>query len=276
MDNSKETMSASPIILLPPSEGKATGGEDPVLDLDALSFPELKQERLLMIKALSELMSDSSLAQKTLGVKAAALETARLYNSELTKASTMAAIERYTGVMYDFIDYRSLDEAPRLFFGSNTIIMSGLFGLVRPFDLIPNYKLKMGAKIRGNKTCSAIWKPLVTKSLSRVTEGRVVWDLLPIEHSAAWDPSRLNYSARFTVKFLNDSGEGKLRTLSHWSKAMKGALIRHLVSRADETGHPELALNSLRAFKHPQGYEFRGDMINKSEKVTELIFLKKN
>ena len=78
--------------------------------------------------------------------------------------------------------------------------------------------------------------------------------------------------ASYLAKRLDDEGD----EARHLSKAMKGALIRHLVSRGDETGHPELALKSLSDFEHPQGYEFRGDMINKSENVTELIFLKKN
>ena len=269
-------MSNSPLILLPPSEGKASGGVDPILDLGKLSFPEFEKQRLLMIKALANLSSKPRVAQKTLGVKGAALEKAREDNAAVSESHTMPAIERYTGVMYDFIDYQSLNEEAKSCFGANTIIFSGLFGMVRPFDLIPNYKLKMGARIRLKKACSAIWKPLITSELATVGTDRVIWDLLPNEHSAAWDPHKVPYSDRFTVRFLEDPGNGKLRTLNHWSKAMKGALIRYLVSNPEETGASETALDSLREFTHPQGYEFQPDMTAETDDATELVFLKKN
>lgn len=267
-------MSNYPLILLPPSESKASGGEAPSLNLSDLSFPEFEKQRELMTKTLIQMSKKPRVAQKTLGVKGAALDKARADNASLNLAPTMPAIERYTGVMYDFINYQSLDEQAQSCFAANAIIFSGLYGTVRPFDLIPNYKLKMGARIRLKKTCAAIWKPLITSALASVAKDRVVWDLLPNEHSVAWDPDEVSYAARFTVKFLEDPGDGKLRTLNHWSKAMKGALIRYLVSNPDKMGSTENAFDSLKEFQHPQGYEFRQDMTTQSSGVTELVFLK--
>jgi cytoplasmic iron level regulating protein YaaA (DUF328/UPF0246 family) len=145
-------MSPTPLILLPPSEGKASGGEGPPLDLDTLSFDSLNKTRALMAKSLGQLSGKPRVAQKLLGVKGVPLETARADNAGLMDTPTLPAIERYTGVMYDSIDYKSLDADARKCFGQNTIIMSGLFGIVRPYDMIPAYKLKMGARLRRNKT----------------------------------------------------------------------------------------------------------------------------
>ena len=105
-------------------------------------------------------------SKKLLGVKGPALEKAMAENAGLQEAPTLPAIERYTGVMYDAIDYRSLDAGATEAFDRNVIIMSGLFGMVRPLDMIPAYKLKMGSALLRRKTCAAVWKPGVTRCLA--------------------------------------------------------------------------------------------------------------
>ncbi len=262
------------LILLPPSEGKASGGNGPPLDLDSFSFDELNGTRAQMIKALGQLSGRPRVAQKLLGVKGIALETARSDNAGLGDAPTLSAIERYTGVMYDSIDYRSLSPAAKTVFGQSVVIMSGLFGIVRPFDQIPTYKLKMGARLRRNKTCAAIWKPLITESLATTASDGVIWDLLPNEHSAAWEPSRIDSDIRFTVKFLEADTDGRLKTVSHWSKALKGALVRHLVANPDAAVSNDSALDLLANFSHPEGYEYRPNMTADVDGATEIVFLK--
>jgi cytoplasmic iron level regulating protein YaaA (DUF328/UPF0246 family) len=267
-------MSASPVILLPPSEGKASGGEGATFDLDSLSYAEFNGIRAQMINALGQLSGKPRVAQKILGVKGAALEKARIENAGLADAPTLPAIERYTGVMYDAIDYQSLDAEAKDCFGQNTVIMSGLFGMVRPFDLIPGYKLRMGVKLRLNKTCAAIWKPLITETLASVAENQVIWDLLPNEHSAAWDPSKVPYDTRFTVKFLEAGRDGRLKTVSHWSKALKGSLVRHLVANPQAAGMPDSVPDLLAGFTHPEGYEYRPDLTAEVDGANEIVFIK--
>ena len=267
-------MTSKLLILLPPSEGKASGGEAPPLDLDSLLFEEFTKTRTSMIKALRQLSGKPRVAQKTLGVKGVALDKARSDNADVLGSLTLPAIERYTGVMYDSIDYKSLGDEAKSVFGDCTIIMSGLFGMVRPFDLIPAYKLKMGAKIRSNKACSAIWKPLISKALKDTAENGVIWDLLPNEHSAAWDPSKISCDLRFTVKFLEADRDGKLKTVSHWSKALKGALVRFLVANPTEAGSANTALQLLESFSHPEGYEYHPEMTSEISGAKELVFLK--
>jgi uncharacterized protein len=269
-------MSPAPLILLPPSEGKASGGEGAPLDFESFSFESLNATRALMAKALIQMSSKPRVAQKMLGVKGVALDKARADNAAVLDSPTLPAIERYTGVMYDSIDHRSLDDAAKQSFGQNTIIMSGLFGLVRPFDLIPTYKLKMGARLRLKKACATIWKPLISKTLAANASYGVIWDLLPNEHSVAWDPSLVECKVRFTVKFLEAGRDGRLKTVSHWSKALKGALVRHIVANPEAAGSHESALELLSGFSHPEGYEFRPDLTEEVDGAQELIFIKEN
>ncbi|NQW16699.1 MAG: peroxide stress protein YaaA [Chloroflexi bacterium] len=264
----------APLILLPPSEGKASGGDGAALELGSLSFGALNPTRTRMAKALVELSGRPRVARKILGVKDAALEQAKAENASLETAPTMRAIDRYTGVMYGAIDYPSLDDIARESFSQNVIIMSGLFGVVRPFDMIPAYKLKMGAKLIRSKSCAAVWKPLISKSLSSEEDYGVIWDLLPGEHSAAWDPTKVPHEARFTVKFLERHADGQIKTVTHFSKLLKGALVRHLVENTTAAGSTESALELAAGFSHPEGHEFRAEMTSEIGGATELVFLK--
>ena len=267
-------MSPAPLILLPPSEGKASGGDGPPLDLDSLSFEELNPTRERVAKILGQVSERPRTSQKLLGVKGTALAKAMAENVAISGSATLPAIERYTGVMYDAIDYQSLGVEAKECFGQSTIIMSGLFGMVRPYDMIPAYKLKMGGKLPRGKTCSAIWKPVITKSLAAISQDRVIWDLLPNEHGAAWNPAAVKSSARYTVKFLNRTPDGELKTVNHWSKLLKGALVRHLVSNPEPAGSPASALKLIADFTHPEGYEFRPEMTIETNGATEIILLK--
>ena len=267
-------MARTPLILLPPSEGKSSGGGGHPLNLDEFSFGALNPTRIRMVKSLGQLSQRPRSSKKLLGVKGAALEQAMADNASLNEAPTQPAIERYTGVMYDAIDHPSLGDNAREAFERGVIIMSGLFGVVRPSDMIPAYKLKMGAKLLRRGTCAAVWKPLISKSLGSEAEDRVVWDLLPNEHSAAWDPSKVACQARFTVKFLQRGADGQFKTVTHLSKLLKGALVRHLVSNSAEASEADSALMLAARFAHPEGYEFDPDLTTEVDRATELVFVR--
>ena len=89
-----------------------------------------------------------------------------------------------------------------------------------------------------------------------------MWDLLPIEHSAAvvWDdvvPFR-----RVTVRFVDADG----KTVSHWNKLLKGSLVRWLVT----TGATEV--DALTDFEHPQGYRYDPGATVREGHVVSLTF----
>ena len=267
-------MVSIPLILLPPSEGKSSGGEARALDITSLSFSSLLENRKLMIKGLVGASSKPEYALRLLGLKGKSLETAKLDNISVENTLTKPAIERYTGVMFDAIDYPSFSDAEKVIFNESVIIMSGLFGMVRPMDMIPIYKLKMGAKLHEGKACSSVWKPLLTEIIALEGKDRVIWDLLPVEHSAAWDPLGVTAAARFTVKFLQRRPDGNLKTVSHWSKTLKGALVRFLISNAEKSGSAETAMTLVSGFVHPEGYKLSEELTDESDLATQLVFVK--
>ncbi|MEX1216938.1 MAG: peroxide stress protein YaaA [Acidimicrobiales bacterium] len=254
-------MATPPVILLPPSEGKAASGTGPNVNISELSFPQLAGERNAVLAAIAKAMKGKEESRsKLLGVKGAALAKSTAANLLVMTSPTMPAIDRYTGVLYDALDVASLSLRDRKRLQKQVVIFSGLWGLVRPEDMIPDYKLKMGATLPAIGKVSTSWRTPITSVLASTVDGAVVWNLLPKEHDSAWEPTAksANHSAIpssvFSVKFLDETspvkGERKFTTVNHWNKLLKGALVRFIL----ETGADDP--KALATFRHPEGYKY--------------------
>ena len=253
-------MATAPVILLPPSEGKADGGTGKAVQIASLSFNQLEEQRTTLRAALGAAMKGKEPGRaKLLGVKGSALAAATAANLDVLSSPTRPAIERYTGVLYDALDVASLSTQDRKRLGKQVLIFSGLWGIVRPDDLIPDYKLKMGATLAPVGKLSTWWREPLTAALASTVSGTVVWNLLPKEHDNAWAPfapahSSSVPSAIFSVKFLDEGkpvkGERSFTTVNHWNKLLKGALVRFIL----ETGADDP--KALSTFRHPEGYRY--------------------
>src|SRR4051794_27910325 len=157
------------LVLLPPSETKAPGGSGAPLDLDALSSPALTPVRARLVDALVALAADPPTARAALGLSAQQDgEIAR--NAALLSSRTAPALERYTGVLYDALDVRSMTKAQRSRAAGRLAVGSALFGLVRDGDAIPAYRLSAGSQLPGLPTLRALWKPVLAQVLDAVDD----------------------------------------------------------------------------------------------------------
>ena len=157
------------LVLLPPSETKAPGGDGPPLDLSALSAPELTPVRTELVEHLVKLADDVPAARVALGLSAKQDdEIAR--NAALWTSPTQPALHRYTGVLYDALDVTSMTRAQRARAGRRLAVGSALFGLVRADDPFPAYRLSAGSALPGLPTLRALWKPALTPVLAAVDD----------------------------------------------------------------------------------------------------------
>ncbi|MGK2947140.1 MAG: YaaA family protein [Acidimicrobiales bacterium] len=211
-----------PFVLIPPSEGKAAGGDGPVWAPGQMVDADLDRHRQRVLRA------------------------ARAAGASPRRAGTRPAMQRYTGVLYGELDWASLPADARRLGERRVRTVSGLWGLVAPADPLPPYRLKMSAALPETGRLASWWRPRLTATLGPLVEGAVVWSLLPNEHAAAIDWGPLTPTQRVTVRFLDEQG----RTVSHWNKLLKGSLVRWVLTERP-SGYADLA-----SFEHPLGYRF--------------------
>lgn len=218
------------LILLPPSETKAAGGEGPPLDTATLWLPELASIRSALIDEVAALSDSPDAAQRALGLSAGQLDHLAT-NSALRTAPTMPAIHRYTGVLYDALDFTSLGRAARDRAEHRLAIGSALFGTVAAANPIPAYRLSAGSKLPGSPTLRSRWSPDLTDALVRAGKDDLVIDLRSGGYRQLGPvPDAL------TVTVLTEQPDGSRTVVSHFNKHHKGVLARILAgSRAEPT-----------------------------------------
>ncbi len=265
-------------ILLPPAEGKKPGGNPYAPDMfDYRSsntfnyFNELNPERRRLIDALQQLIetSDEEHLQDIFGVKGAYLEEAFQVNADIYDAPLMSALDRYSpGVMYQAMDFAGLPTGAQRRLLENGVIFSGLFGLLRPDDLIPNYRLRIDASLPEFGKISRYWRPVISPILNRTLSGRFVWDLLPQAHREAWDDDR-SYHQLVQVKFYNEQA-GERKAVSHNVKPLRGQFVNFIVRETAESLEP------LRGWTHPAGYRWdeAASTFDEEDRTGTLVMVK--
>ena len=216
------------LILLPPSETKRDGGTDgTALDLSLLSFPELARARRSVIAALRKLGRNQAAMMTALHLG----PTQRfevLRNRGLGTSSTLPALDRYTGVLFDALDVGSLPEAARTFAFEHVVIHSALFGLLGGADPIPAYRLSHNARLPGVQL-KRVWAEAVSAVLA--TRDELVLDLRSeayVELGPAAGGSARG-SQRYFLRVVSEGEDGARRALNHFNKKGKGELVRAIV-----------------------------------------------
>jgi len=213
------------LLLLPPSEGKATGGAGRWRPGGGSFGRRLGRHRSEVIAALT---TPDVATERTLGVRGQLLERA-IDATERLGAGTAKALpawQRYTGVVWEHLDPSTLDDEQR----RRTLVPSALLGLVTGLDPVPDHRLKFSVSLPDIGRLDRWWRPQVTAALAALPRGMVIIDLLPNEHRAAidlGDPALRRRHPVVRVEFTDIRGAA----VGHDAKAAKGRFARHLLIR---------------------------------------------
>ncbi|WP_148590118.1 peroxide stress protein YaaA [Streptomyces sp. WAC01526] len=237
------------LVLLPPSEGKASAEAGAPLDTGALSLPGLTAARETVLEELVELCAaDETKAQEVLGLSEG-LKGEIAKNAGLRTAGTRPAGEIYTGVLYDALGLASLDAAARQRAERWLLVFSGLWGAVRIGDRIPSYRCSMGVKLPGLGALGAYWRAPMAEVLPAAAGEGLVLDLRSAAYATAWKPKGEVAGRTATVRVLQSkivAGVEKRSVVSHFNKATKGRLVRDLLSAGLDPDGPAELVAALR------------------------------
>ena len=211
-------------ILLAPSETKKSGG-DLSFTPNTLLFEALLPHRTKLLHAYINVLQkgDIPTLSKMFGLKKEADILA--HKKDIIHELTMKAIERYTGVAFDYLGYEGLDEKTQHYIDNHVILFSNLFGPIRASDLIPEYKLKQGEAVGDIKTEKFYHEHSAQLMESYLAEDEIL-DLRAGFYDKFYKPSK-PYT---TLKFIK---EGKV--VSHWAKAYRGIVLREIAKAGVET-----------------------------------------
>lgn len=206
-------------ILLPPSEGKTAPRRGRPVDLERLVHPELAPQRRALLDAVQALCAGpADAALGALGLapgQAGELER----NRDLASAPSAPAAAVYSGVLYERLRLAELPAPAR----RRVLIASALWGVVRPGDRIPAYRLAIGARLPGIANLAAFWRPVLAQVLP--DRGLIV-DMRSSGYAAAWAPRRATVVA---VRAFVEAPDGTRRPISHMAKRVRGDVARALL-----------------------------------------------
>jgi cytoplasmic iron level regulating protein YaaA (DUF328/UPF0246 family) len=161
-------------ILFSPSETKIVGGINSEYDKTLYLFPKLFDKHNEVLKLYQSYIENSSDAElgKLFGLK----DISPFKSVNIFQDPTLKAIQRYTGVAYDYLLYNQLDADAKTFIEQNMIIFSNLYGPIPAGYRVPNYKLKQGEKL-GSFAIEKYYKEHFSDSLDAVLENEFTIDL---------------------------------------------------------------------------------------------------
>jgi uncharacterized protein len=231
------------LILLPPSEGKAAPDVGPPLDLGSLSFPALTRTRERVLDGLIRVSGQRN-ALSVLGL-APGLVAQVERNTRLRGAPTQPAERVYTGVLYEALGLTRLPRAARERAASSVLIVSALFGALRPDDMIPAYRLSMDVELARMGALARLWKPVLDPVITQAAGDGPIVDCRSSTYAAAWRPSRALAPRAMHVRVLQERA-GTRTIVSHMAKKTRGEVARRLLTSRREIRRPEDVVAALR------------------------------
>ncbi len=207
-------------------------------------------------KELSELMSISD--------KLADLNWQRnkTWRTPFTTENARPAIFTFAGDVYLGLNAQTIPLEKLPILQERLRIISGLYGLLKPLDLIQPYRLEMGTKIAVEeyKNLYDFWKKKLTESLNKeLKKGEIFINLASNEYFTAIDTKKLKVPV-ITPEFL-DSKDGNLKMISFFAKKARGLMVRYIIDTNAET------IDDLKSFNY-EGYHFDGNL----SKGNKLVF----
>ena len=236
------------LLILPASKTQRFQSDDPIR---SFTQPLFLKEAAQLVAALRAL-SPGTLAARMKLSEPLAREVANRYRSwcpPFTPHNARPALHTYAGDLYAALDASALSAEERALAQRRVRILSGLYGLLRPQDLMQPYRLEMGARLDvGN--LYAFWGSRLTEALNADLEKQgepVLLNLASEEYARAIHPAKLR--GRIITPVFQEAQNGGFRVVSFSAKRARGLMARHILRNRLDAPDP------LKEFQE-EGYRY--------------------
>lgn len=236
------------------------------LPTEQFTQPRLLEDSQQLIDVCRELSEQDISKLMSVSEKIAQLNVQRFHDwqSNFSLDNARQAIFAFKGDVYTGLDAYHLDKKAINFSQNHLRMLSGLYGLLRPLDLIMPYRLEMGTKLENPRgpNLYAFWDQkitdLINQDLAEINSEYLI-NLASDEYYKSVKESKINAKI-IKITFL-DQKNGKYKIISFYAKKARGLMARFMIE--NQTRH----LDDLRQFNY-EGYYF--DTINSNDQ--ELVF----
>jgi len=222
------------------------------LPISRFTEPKFLKEATTIQKTLKKKKPKQLMELMDISDKLAELNWQRnqAWQTPFTTDNARAAVYAFDGDVYQGLDVYTLGEDKLGVLQGKLRILSGLYGLLQPLDLMQPYRLEMGTTlpIGKNKNLYEFWKKTITKALNEeLTKDELFVNLASNEYFSAVDTKTLKVPV-ITPEF-KDFKDGKLKMISFFAKKARGLMVRYIIDNDIET------LEGLKGFNY-EGYSF--------------------
>ncbi|MYH69237.1 MAG: peroxide stress protein YaaA [Gammaproteobacteria bacterium] len=171
-----------------------------------------------------------------------------------TAANAKQAVLAFKGDVYAGLDADNLDEDDLQFAQDHLRILSGLYGVLKPLDLMQPYRLEMGTKLknRRGKDLYAFWDDRINQTLDKELAGQDDPVLVNLASNEYFKSVRANkLAARIVTPVFKEARNGQLKLISFFAKKARGLMSRYIIR--NRLSDPE----DLKGFDL-EGYRYNG------------------
>ncbi|WP_417445208.1 peroxide stress protein YaaA [Joostella sp.] len=187
------------------------------------------------------------------------------FKTPFTPENARPAVYAFNGDVYTGLDVYNLPKEKIDSLQDKLRILSGLYGVLKPLDLMQPYRLEMGTKLTvgKNKNLYEFWKKKVTSKLNdELSEDEIFLNLASNEYFSAVDEKALKVPVITPV--FKDWKNDKLKIISFYAKKARGSMVRYIVDTDAKT------IEDLKGFNY-DGYSFSEE---ETKKKNELVFIR--
>lgn len=216
--------------------------------------PEFLQHSAELIEVCRQLAPAEIAALMKVSDKIAGLNAARFaqWQPEFTPENAKQAVLAFKGDVYTGLNANTLSEAELDYAQSHFRMLSGLYGLLKPLDLMMPYRLEMGTKLQNPRGSNLyhFWGDTITQALNQALEQQgdeLLINLASNEYFKSVQPKKLN--GRVITPIFKDCKNGQYKIISFYAKKARGLMSRFIIQNQPSD------IEALKAFD-AEGYYF--------------------
>ncbi len=229
------------------------------------SQPRFLAQSQVLIDTLKKLSIQEVATLMKLSDKLAALNVARFqtWQPPFDLDNAKQAILAFKGDVYTGLDADTMNDDDLTFAQQHLRILSGLYGVLRPLDLIQPYRLEMGTKLANGKgkDLYQFWGDTLRQSIEEELTAGVLVNLASNEYFSALQAKKLN--ARIVTPVFKDWKNGQYKVISFYAKKARGQMSRYIIQ------HRLTDPDAIKQFT-VDGYRFNDAM----SKADEWVFIR--